>query len=78
MRESLGKTMGQSPHQKFHTMDAALPPLPATARSPVINNHGRTIEVQTELSMVTMEQYSQGYNSKAFMNRTNDFANLSP
>jgi len=23
--------------------------------------------------MVTMEQYSQGYNSKAFMNKTQDF-----
>lgn len=23
--------------------------------------------------MVTMEQYSQGYNSKAFMNKTHDF-----
>ena len=34
---------------------------------------GRTIEVQTDLSMVTMEQYSQGYNSKAFMNKTHEY-----
>lgn len=48
----------------------SLPPLPATATP---ENHGRTIEVQTDLSMVTMEQYSQGYNSKAFMNKTHEF-----
>ena len=28
--------------------------------------------------MVTMEQYSQGYNSKAFMNKTQGFNNLAP
>ena len=52
-----------------------LPPNPVTVTPKAVeakmSNPGRTIEVQTDLSMVTMEQYSQG-NSKAF-NKTTDF-----
>lgn len=75
MRESIGKAMSNRQHlQHFQTVEAALPPMPATATPQKQKPHlGRTIEVQTDLSMVTMEQYSQGYNSKAFMNRTNEF-----
>ena len=69
MRESLGKAGLK------HREDsgAPLPPLPATATPK--HNIGRTIDVQTDLSMVTMEQYSQG-NSKAIMNKTHDFKGL--
>ena len=38
-------------------MSPPLPPMPATSHTP-LKNEPRTIEVQTELSMVTMEQYS--------------------
>lgn len=49
--------------------------MPLTSQGKPTNAPGRTIEVQTDLSMVTMEQYSQGYNSKAFMNKTQGFLN---
>ena len=50
-------------------MGPPLPPMPATSHK----NEPRTIEVQTELSMVTMEQYSQGYASNAFQKQMNNY-----
>jgi len=47
-------------------------PLPATATESV-KEMGRTIEVQTDLSMVTMEQYSQVSKRGGVMNRTHGF-----
>ena len=71
MRDSMGKSARKPVKEaSIQASDAALPPLPATANQKQI---GKAIEVQTDLSMVTMEQYSQGYNSKAFMNKTHDF-----
>ena len=40
-------------------MEAVLPKVPATAATPHKPLHGRAIEVQTELSMLSIEQYSQ-------------------
>ena len=67
MRDSLAQSNNQSSIRKLQN-EPGLPPMPSTSQGKP--EPGRTIEVQTDLSMVTMEQYSQGYNSKAFMNKT--------
>ena len=75
MRESIAAS-NKSQVRKIQN-EPGLPPVPATSQGQPARP-GRTIEVQTELSMVTMEQYSQysqGYNSKAFMNKTQGFQN---
>lgn len=68
-----GNPMRDSHQQSIHgqSQPQFMMQPPATA-SPT-RQVGRTIEVQTDLSMVTMEMYSQGYNSKAFMNKTHEF-----
>ena len=73
MRESIAVSNNQSSIRKIQN-EPGLPPMPSTSQGQPVKP-GRTIEVQTELSMVTMEQYSQGYNSKAFMNKTQGFMN---
>ena len=77
MRESIA---GNGPAAKESKADTILDDsrhrlaLSPPQKPPVGKSHfGRTIEVQTDLSMVTMEQYSQGYNSKAFMNKTHEY-----
>ena len=75
MRDSLASSKRLDSVKKIQN-EPGLPPMPATSQGKPIQ--GRAIEVQTDLSMLTMEQYSQGnaqgYNSKAF-NKTHGFNN---
>jgi len=75
MRDSIAASSNHQGSIRKLQNEPGLPPMPQTSQGNPNLGPGRTIEVLTDLSMVTMEQYSQGYNSKAFMNKTQGFNN---